>query len=99
MTDVPLDILTGVGSVAVAAALGYTGVQTHTLREQLRLAKRQADDALITQRAGNDLALMAHVLALDRLFIDRPSLRKYFYEEVPSRKTSRFVPRCWPPAS
>jgi hypothetical protein len=38
MTDIPLDILTGIGSAAVAAALGYTGVQTHTLRGQLRLA-------------------------------------------------------------
>jgi hypothetical protein len=83
ITDVPLDILTGIGSAAVAAAVAYAGVQSHTFREQLKLAERQAAEALLAQQAQNDLALETHILALDRLFIERPALRKYFYEKAP----------------
>jgi hypothetical protein len=83
MTDVPLDIVTGIGSCAVAAALGYAAVQTRTVREQLKLARHQAENALTTHHAANDLALMTHILSLDRLFVEHPELRKYFYERVP----------------
>lgn len=47
------------------------------------LDREQAQLALKAHRANNDLQLMAHTMALDRVFIENPDLRPYFYEGEP----------------
>jgi hypothetical protein len=91
MSDLPSIIASGLGSGAVTVALIYSAKQTRTLKAQFKLENAQAEQAWTTQRATNDLRLMEYIMSLDRLFIDRPGLRPYFYDglAVPSDSTIR----------
>lgn len=75
-------VVSGVGSGAVAMALLYSSREVRVLREQLKLDADQAAQGLVAQRAANDLELMGYTMAIDRLFVEFPELRRYFYEEV-----------------
>jgi hypothetical protein len=83
LLDIASIVVAAVGSGAVVAALLYASRQSRILQGQLELESNEAAKALHTQCAANDLALMGHVMALDRLFIDSPELRPYFHEQVP----------------
>lgn len=63
-------------------ALFFSSREVKVLREQLALDAKQAEQNVITQRAANDLELMGCTMALDRLFVEFPKLRPYFYEDV-----------------
>jgi hypothetical protein len=91
MTEIPLIVVSGIGSAAVTVALLYSARQTRTLKAQFELDNDQAERSLTTQRAGNDLKLMELVMALDRLFIEEPGLRQYFYDgrEIPDDELTR----------
>jgi hypothetical protein len=78
--EIALIAVSGIGSMAVVAALVYSARQAKTLQAQLAHQIGQADEALIAQRAANDLKLMEHAMALDRVFVDAPELRGFFYE-------------------
>jgi hypothetical protein len=78
--DISTVVVSGVGSAALVAALLYSVQQVKTLRAQLTLESDQAERALVAQRASNDLKLMEHAMAVDRLFIDIPELRPYIYD-------------------
>lgn len=77
--------------MAVAIALVYSSREVRVLREQLVLDSQQAKEGLVTQRAANDLKLMGYTMAIDRLFVEFPELRTYFYEdaEVPLEEPLR----------
>ena len=79
--DITSVVASGVGSAALAAALIYSVQQVKTLREQLTLESDQAERALVAQQASNDLKLMEHAMAVDRLFIEFPELRQYIYDD------------------
>jgi hypothetical protein len=81
--DIASIVVAAVGSGAVVAAVLYASRQSQALQGQLELESNEAVKALHTQCAANDLALMGYVMDLDRLFIDSPELRPYFYEHVP----------------
>lgn len=89
--DVAATIVAGVGSAAVVLTLRQASQQTKALQGQLRLQIEQAERAIASQQASNDLALMTQVMALDRLFIEQPDLRDYFYEglELPENPLDR----------
>lgn len=70
----------GVGSGAGVGAVAYYRRQATVLKAQLDLQAQQSERLVLAQRANNDLLLMGHALALDRLFIDTPALRPYFYD-------------------
>lgn len=79
-TDIALIVVSGVGSAAVAIALVYSARQAKTLQAQLAHQLAQADESATAQRAANDLKLMEQVMALDRIFIEMPELRGFFYD-------------------
>jgi hypothetical protein len=78
--DIASIAVAGVGSAAVATALVYSSRQVRALQAQLEFDHDQAQNSLIAQRAANDLELMGYTMALDRVFIDLPELRPYFYD-------------------
>jgi len=71
------------GSVAIAGALFYSARQTKALQGQLALDREQAERALVAHLANNDLQLMTLAMGIDRLFVDSPELRPYFYDGEP----------------
>lgn len=81
--DIASIVVAAVGSGAVVAALLYASRQSRVLQIQLELESNEAAKAVHTQCAANDLALMGYVMTLDKLFIDSPELRPYFYEQLP----------------
>lgn len=83
VVDIVSTVTGTVGSGAVVLALLYSSRQTKVLQGQLDLQVEQAERMLASQRASNDLALMTQVMGLDRLFIEQPDLREYFYEDRP----------------
>ena len=84
-------VFSGIGSAAVALALFYSSREVKELRAQLEFSQKQAQDLLVAQRAANDLKLMSHAMALDRLFIDHPELRPHIYDgrEIPDEEPKR----------
>ncbi|HSS32532.1 MAG TPA: hypothetical protein VLL27_04560 [Solirubrobacterales bacterium] len=76
---------TVLGSVGVVAALAYTARQTHAISNQAQLQVDEAQRNVELQRANLELQLMELTISLDRVFLDRPSLRPYFYENRPLR--------------
>jgi hypothetical protein len=80
-----------VGTIAVLIALLYTVKQVGILNDKLDLDRDQANRSVVVQRGANDLKLMGMTMALDRLFIERPALRPYFYgdRDVPNGGFSR----------
>jgi hypothetical protein len=83
LADVVSIATSALGSVAIAGALFYSARQTKALQDQLVLDREQAERALVAHRANNDLQLMTHAMALDRLFVELPELRPYFYDGEP----------------
>ena len=75
-------IVSGVTSGAVVTALYFSSREVRILRRQLALETDQVEQGLVSQKAANDLELMGFTMALDRLFVEFPQLRRYFYEEV-----------------
>lgn len=69
----------------MAAALIYSARQLRIVRDQFSLDNELARRSLEAQYAANDMVLMSRVIELDRLFVDRPDLRPYFYsgKEMP----------------
>jgi hypothetical protein len=84
-------VFSGIGSAAVAAALLYSSREVKELQAQLEFSQKQAQDLLTAQRAANDLKLMSHAMALDRLFVDHPELRPHIYDgwEIPEEEPQR----------
>lgn len=82
-TDIASIVVSALGTAAVAGALVYYGQQTKALRTQVALQTEQAARSLTSSRAGLDLRLMELVMSLDRLFIEEPELRPYFYDGLP----------------
>jgi hypothetical protein len=82
-------VVSGTGSVALAAALLYSARQVKTLRAQLMLENYQAERSLRAQRASNDLKVMERVMAVDRLFIDAPSSDHTFMTDERCQTTNR----------
>jgi hypothetical protein len=73
-------IATTVGSVGVVAALIYTARQTRSLSNQARFQSEEAERNSELQRANLEMRLMELTISIDKIFLDRPFLRPYFYE-------------------
>lgn len=89
--DIAAIVVSGVGSGAVVAALLYSRREVKVLQEQLAFDAIQAHGALIAQRGANDLKLMGYAMSVDRLFVEFPELRPYFYadHELPREEPLR----------
>lgn len=68
-----------VGSVGIIAALIYSARQTVALTDQAELQRKGAERGVDVQRASLELRLMELTLAMDRIFLQHPHLRPYFY--------------------
>jgi len=84
-------VVSAAGSGAVTMALYFSSREVKVLREQLALEAKKAEQGGVAQRAANDLDLMGYTMAVDRLFVEFPQLRRYFYEEaeIPSEEPLR----------
>lgn len=71
---------TVVGSIGVVAALTYTARQTHALRNQANLQREEAARNVEVQQASLEIRLIELTISIDKLFLDRPHLRPFFYE-------------------
>lgn len=76
---------TCIGSIGVVCALIYTARQTRVIGEQARLQNAEAERNIDVQRGGLELRLMELTISIDRIFLERPSLRSYIYENRPLR--------------
>jgi len=70
-----------IGSIGVVAALAYTARQTRSIGNQARLQLEEAERDTDLQQANLELRLMELTIAIDKLFLDDPWLRPYFYED------------------
>jgi hypothetical protein len=73
-------LATLVGSIGVVAALIYAARQTRSVSDQTRLQREEAERDGELQRAKLELRLLELTMGMDEVFLRRPALRPYFYE-------------------
>jgi hypothetical protein len=78
--EVVIAFATLLGSVGVVAALIYTARQTRSVSDQTRLQREEAEREGELQRAKLELRLLELTIGIDEVFLRRPALRPYFYE-------------------
>ncbi len=86
-TDTLLAVSTAAGTLGILGALIFAALQTRALRKQLSLANVQNERATSLEQASLDIQLMERIMDVDHVFIDRPELRKYFFEGAPTPLT------------
>ena len=69
-----------IGSIGIVAALTYTARQTRSIGNQARLQREEAERDSELQQANLELRLMELTISIDEIFLSRPALRPYFYE-------------------
>ncbi len=81
-------IFTTINSVVISITLIILIIQTWIFRRQMVLLQRQTKDALETSRSLSLTQLWETEFKADDMFLEKPHLRKYFYEGVPLDENS-----------
>lgn len=83
-TDSVVVACTVAGTAGVLGALVFSGLQTLWLRKQLALANEQNRRMTSLEQASLDLQLMECIMEVDRVFIEWPGMREFFFEGSPT---------------
>lgn len=72
------------------SSLIYLCKQTKLLRDSVAILQEQSQVAIITSRAANHAALREAMFRINDVFLQKPEIRKYFYEKVPLDKNNPY---------